>query len=120
MDILHLLPVLFGNPVDIVIWVVLFYWLAVFCLAVYCAHLKKLLSWWHYVVFCVPVVVFLVVDCLTNLTLAWWLFRDPPQELLITQRLSRYRNTLPEFDIKHRIAAWICDRNLNIFDPEHC
>lgn len=104
----------------VIVWIVLFFWLAVFALGVYVAHKKGYLRWWHYVLFCIPIVVFLVADLLSNLTLAWFIFKDRPRELLVTQRLSRYRETLSPSHRNHKIAVWVCELNLNIFDPGHC
>lgn len=111
------------DPITLVwalVWIIGFYWLAVFSLAVYAAHKKGYLHSWHYVLFCIPLIVFLLLDFVSNVVLAWYIFKDPPRELLVTQRMSRYRETLPPTDRKHQIAVWVCELNLNIFDPGHC
>lgn len=126
LNILTLVYALITTPYDLAIAVVLatvfFYWLYVFVMGVYRAHLRRTLKWWHYVIFCLPVLLGLIVDVVFNLTIAVVVFKDMPREWLVTTRLKRYRATLAPSHRNHRLAAWICDQNLDIFDPtdDHC
>lgn len=62
----------------------------------------------------------LVLDAVLNLAVATVLFLEPPRELLLTARLKR----LVGRDLGWRgdLAAWVCERLLNQFDPSggHC
>lgn len=59
------------------------------------------------------------MDVFCNLTIAIVVFRDPPQEWLVTARLKRYQE---EGGWRQKWADWICTNLLDPFDPNnnHC
>lgn len=78
---------------------------------------------WAVVLAALPVIgVMLAIDAAFNLTLATLLFWDRPRELLVTQRLLRYRQPARLPDRRTVVADFICDKALNPFDRSgrHC
>ena len=62
----------------------------------------------------------LAFDLVLNIVVATVVFLDPPRELLLTTRLKRYRSGS---GWRSRVAAWVCKRLLDQFDPNgegHC
>lgn len=59
-------------------------------------------------------------DLAVNVVIGTVLFADPPRELMLTARLKRYRKTPGTWRAK--LAAFVCDRLLDQFDPngDHC
>ena len=69
------------------------------------------------------VAVMIAVDVIANITIFVFLFVDLPYELLVTQRLDRYRNDSKySSSWRNKVAAVICTQALNPFDPtkHHC
>ena len=63
----------------------------------------------------------MVLDVLTQLTLATVLFFDWPQEGTVTQRLSRYKSDAWPAGRRKDIAITVCRDALNPFDVKgHC
>ena len=67
--------------------------------------------------------VMVTVDALMNVSLFTVIFFDLPRELMVTQRLERYR-TNPAYagTFRNHAATLICTEALNPFDPtrHHC
>ena len=63
--------------------------------------------------------VMVTVDTIMNLSLFTIIFLDLPHELMVTQRLERYRT---QSGWRNHIATLICTEALNPFDPtrHHC
>lgn len=104
------------------VWLLGFLYLYVLVMGVYRAHLGGHLRRYHYVLFAPAVAIGWLVDLLSNWTLAIVIFMDLPQERLVTGRLKRYRKTLHADHRNRRIAEWLCDHVLDVFDPrgDHC
>jgi hypothetical protein len=103
-------------------YVALFFGLFVLVMGVYRAHLTKRLKWWHWVLLWWAVLIGYVVDVLSNVFIATFVFWDPPKEWLVTDRLIRYKNDPKATTYQYTVAVFVCDELLDIFDPtgEHC
>lgn len=62
----------------------------------------------------------LVLDFLLNVLVASALFLAPPQELLLTKRLVRYKYDERERAWRRRLAGWICAELLDTFAADGC
>lgn len=106
-------------------WSALFLWvfwgLYVLVMGLYRAHLDHRLTPVTTVLGLPFVVVGFVVDVLANITLASIAFFEVPREWLVTDRLQRHIRT-PTSAWRTRLASWICDHLLDVFDPsgDHC
>lgn len=94
--------------------------LYVLVMGIYRAHMDKRLTRLTYAMALPWVVLGFALDVAVNLTVASLLFLELPQELLVTSRLKRHI-TAP-CGWRNRLAALICDRMLDVFDPtgNHC
>lgn len=94
--------------------------LYVFVMGVYRLHLKKELKGINFVLAWPIVIVGVILDAVINITLASIIFLDIPREWLTTARLHRYIEN--EAGWRTKIAKYICDNILDIFDPKgnHC
>ena len=97
-----------------------FWAMYVLVMGIYRAHLAKRLT---AVTLCLSapfIVVGYLMDVIANLTVASLVFLEPPRELLVTSRLQRY--VAQENGWRFRIADWICNHLLDVFDPSgnHC
>ena len=92
----------------------------VFSMAVYRAWLSKRLAGLSLVLLSPFVLLAAVVDLCVNCTLACIVFAELPREPLVTQRLRRYHGMGQGW--RFEIAAYVCDRLLDVFDPtgDHC
>lgn len=120
-----------------------FWVLYVFTMAVYRARLSGRLGKINTVLALPFVLLAVVVDFVTNLTIAWVVFWDRPRidwsnvepwlfsstarwitqvirELFVTTRLKRYMDGPDSW--RRKLAVWICDSLLDPFDPtgDHC
>lgn len=100
------------------LWV--FWAMYVLVMGIYRAHLAKRLT---AVTLCLSapfIVVGYIMDVVANLTVASLVFLEPPRELLVTSRLQRY--VAQGRGWRFRIADWICNHLLDVFDPSgnHC
>jgi hypothetical protein len=78
-------------------------------------------DWWV-LLLAAPALFWMVLfDVVMNLTVFTVLMLDPPRELLVTQRMKRYR-ALMNNSWRKRFAAGLCTNVLNPFDPtkHHC
>lgn len=93
----------------------------VLVMGIYRAHLSGRLTGPNRVLGLPVVLLGYAMDTITNLTLACLVFLDVPREWLVTTRLIRYRDAAPD-GWRGKLAAWICDRLLDPFDPtgDHC
>jgi hypothetical protein len=104
---------------------VAFFWaswaLYVFSMGIYRAYLNRKLVGLNLVMAWPIVAVAFTIDVLANITIASLIFLDPPEELLVTNRLQRYMAGDTE-SWRYKIASYICDHILDIFDPNgnHC
>lgn len=66
------------------------------------------------------VALMLFVDWFTNMTVMTVIMLELPQEKLVTQRLTRW--SMDQDAYQGKIARFICDTMLNLFDPRgiHC
>lgn len=103
-----------------VAWLWGFWLLYVLFMGLYRAYLAGRLTGINLTMALPVVVVGLLVDIITNWTLAWLIFLDAPQEKYVTGRLKRYIAG-PE-GWRKDIALWVCNGRLDFFDPkgEHC
>ena len=92
----------------------------VLVMGLYRAHLAGRLSRVSYALGYPLVALGWLMDVAANLTVASAIFLEPPRELLVTSRLKRHMRGRPDW--RQRIARWICDRLLDVFDPsgDHC
>ena len=94
--------------------------LYIMVMGVYRAHLDKRLTPVTKVLAAPWVALGFAIDVLVNVTFASVVFLEPPWELLVTSRLQRHIQATTGW--RHRLATWICDRLLDVFDPtgNHC
>ena len=97
-----------------------FWAMYVLVMGIYRAHLSKRLT---AVTLCLSspfIAAGYLMDVVANLTIASLVFLEPPRELLVTSRLQRY--VAQENGWRFRIANWICNHLLDVFDPSgnHC
>lgn len=76
-------------------------------------------AWVQFVAF-TPLVLMIILDTVMNFTIFTLLFLDVPEEMLVTQRLERYRKGADGW--RKTAADKICTQALNPFDPtrQHC
>lgn len=101
-----------------VMWV--FWALYVLIMGVYRAQLSGRLGTVALILGLPVVIVGILLDILVNIFIATFLFLDLPRELMMTNRMIRYRKT--DCGWRSKLSAWICDNLLDIFDPSgnHC
>lgn len=93
----------------------------VLIMGLYRAHLNKRLNGLNKVLAAPNVVIGFVLDVVVNITWATLVFRELPEEWLVTTRLQRWVN-----DTRHswrRVRArWWCENVLDPLDPtgKHC
>lgn len=102
-------------------------WIAL--LVFYCMYLAAVNLWfnrmntkkWVGYVFSPIVAIMLALDLIMQMTLFTLLFLDLPQELLVTQRLIRYKSWNGN-NWRTKVANYLCTNVLNPFDPtkNHC
>lgn len=100
-----------------------FFTLYVLVMAIYRAHLAKRLHLYAYALLGWAVLVGFIVDVLSNVFIAPFVFWDPPKEWLVTTRLTRYRTDKQYQGTRAELlAVFICDNLLDPFDPteDHC
>lgn len=108
------------------LYVIIFLWafwaLYVFSMGVYRAYLSKRLVGINYYLALPIFILGFLVDVIANFSLAVIVFVDVPHELLVTQRLIRYRKDTYPNNFRKKLATFICDNLLDIFDPrgDHC
>lgn len=97
-----------------------FWGLYVLVMGLYRAHLQKRLSYAVYICGFPFLLIGLAVDVLMNMTVASFIFLDVPKQWLVTTRLARYVSKGTGW--RYRIANWICNTLLDVFDPSgnHC
>lgn len=103
--------------------VVSLYYLFIFTMGVYRAWLAKRLSYAQIVVLSPPLLLAGLVDFTCNYTVATIFFLElPPSKCwLVTDRLRVYHGQ-DALTWRKKIAAYICDNLLDVFDPSgnHC
>lgn len=90
---------------------------------VFTMHVKAqwdVMHWSAKVLGAPPAVLAYLLDLLVNLIPATMLFMDLPREATLTKRLHRYQQGRHRYTWRHKIAAFVCQRLLNPFDPDHC
>ena len=109
---------------SILLWIVGFLWafwgVYVLVMGIYRAHLSRRLVGLNKVL-ALPVVGFgYLMDVTANLFIAPLVFLDWPREALVTARLIRYKRT--DTGWRNRLATFICEHLLDVFDPtgDHC
>lgn len=108
------------TPLTIAAYLYLFWAGFVLSMGIYRAHLNGKLTGLNKILGYPLVALFALMDAGTNYTLAWAIFMDKPQEKLVTARLKRYM--AGEDGWRKRVADYICNSVLDIFDPsgDHC
>lgn len=101
----------------------MFFALYVVVTGLYRAHLDKTLTKAGYILGYPLLILAGLVDVIAQFTIFTIVFVEPPQELLVTDRLRRY--LLAGEDVygwRHRAAKYICGKLLDYFDPRggHC
>lgn len=101
-------------------WVYLFWLLYLVVMGVYRAHLSKRLQPVALALLLPVVLLGVIVDVLSNIFIAPFIFLDLPKELLVTTRLTRYKKMKDGW--RKKIAEYICFNLLDVFDPSenHC
>lgn len=102
------------------LFLLLFWGLYVLVMGVYRAHLDNRLHGLNKVLALPYIGIGVLFDVIANVFIASILFMEPPKEFLVTSRLQRYMKN--EGGRRRRIALYICDHLLDIFDPRgnHC
>jgi hypothetical protein len=118
--VLGYIQVSIAASISLVIWLYAFWLLYLVVMGAYRAHLSKRLSLTALFLLMPFVLIGALVDILSNLLIAPVLFLDLPKELLVTTRLTRYRNT--DIGWRNKVANYICSNLLDVFDPRgtHC
>lgn len=68
----------------------------------------------------VLVAIGLALDAVLNVVVASVLFLKLPQDVLLTGRLIRYKNDAAERAWRRKLAVWICEHLLDVFDADGC
>lgn len=69
--------------------------------------------------FCAPIIATaIVLDVILQVTLAWLIFWNKPEEWTFTQRMQRYK--LAPGGWRKKVAHYVCEHFLNPFDEGHC
>lgn len=104
------------------LYLIAFWNIYILVMGVYRAHLSGKLMGVPKYLSLPTVIIGYVMDILSNMTIACVIFLDFPEELLVTDRLKRYKASLPETAWRRVIAEWICESLLDPFDPsgDHC
>lgn len=104
-------------------YLVVFYYLFIFAMGVYRAWLAKRLSKLQLVLLSPPILILAVIDVVFNYTIGSAIFRcfPPAKNWTLSQRLKTY-NTQTTDDWKKKVANYVCENMLDIFDPtgDHC
>lgn len=105
----------------LLLWLWLFWGLYVLVMGIYRAHLDKRLTPVTYFLSAPFVAIGYLMDSVSNLTIATVAFLELPRELLVTTRLQRHIFT-DGASWRGRLAGWVCDNLLDVFDPSgnHC
>lgn len=92
----------------------------VLVMGLYRAHLDKRLTKFTYALAAPWLLIGYVIDVLANLVVATIIFLELPKEWTVTSRLKRY--ILTKTDYRNKLANWICQYLLDVFDPKgkHC
>jgi len=100
------------------LWI--FWGFYVLVMGLYRAHLQQRLQGFVQVLAFPFVLVGWVMDVLANVFIASIIFVELPKELLVTDRLQRYKTT--SFGYKYNLSCFICENLLDVFDPsgDHC
>lgn len=109
--------------IALLIYVLIFYYLFVFAMAIYRAYLNKVLKKWQYVVFAPPLLILVFMDYFFNYTIAvigFWQW-PPKGDYTLSDRMQTYHNAEPNTK-RGKFSAFVCDDFLNLFDPtgKHC
>lgn len=101
------------------LWV--FWGLYVLVMGLYRAHLANRLTRVTTLLGLPFVLAGFTMDVLANLIVATAVFLELPREWLVTDRLQRHIRQ-PRSAWRTRLATWICDHLLDVFDPkgDHC
>ena len=97
------------------------FWCAyVLVMGIYRAHLAHRLVGLNKLLALPVVAVGYFMDVACNLIVAPLVFLDWPREALVTSRLIRYKRD--DHGWRGRVADFICERLLDVFDPtgDHC
>ena len=97
------------------------FWCAyVLVMGIYRAHLSQRLVGLNKAMALPVVAVAYAMDVAANWIIAPLVFLDWPREALVTARLIRYKRT--DTGWRNRLATFICEHLLNVFDPteDHC
>lgn len=111
------------TALTLLLWSAVYLWafwgLYVLVMGIYRAKLAGRLTSLHMVLGAPYVLIGYFVDVFANCTIAWIFFWERPRELLVTTRLKRY---VEQTGWRRKVAVWICDRLLDIYDPtgNHC
>ena len=109
---------------SILLWSIGFLWafwgMYVLVMGIYRAHLDRRLTGLVLVLSFPFVVIGYLMDVFANVTIASLVFLEPPREWLVTNRLWRHMHKSKGW--RFRLAKYICDHLLDVFDPsgDHC
>ena len=109
---------------SILFWTIGFLWafwgVYVLVMGIYRAHLAKRMTPVTLALSLPFVALGYVMDVLANITIASVVFVEPPQEILVTDRLKRHINHGTGW--RQALASYVCDHMLDMFDPSgnHC
>ena len=98
----------------------IFWGLYVLVMGLYRAYLHKQLKGLNKLLAIPYILIGLLVDVVANIFVASVVFMELPKEWLVTTRLQRYMTHNRGY--KKRLATYICDHLLDVFDPtgNHC
>lgn len=97
------------------------FWCAyVLVMGIYRAHLAHRLVGLNKAMAMPVVAIAYAMDVAANWVIAPLVFLDMPREALVTARLIRYKRG--DYGWRRRVADFICDHLLDVFDPtgDHC
>ena len=109
---------------DYALFVIAFLWsfwaMYVLVMGIYRAHLAKRMTPVTLALSLPFVALGYVMAVLANITIASVVFVEPPQEILVTDRLKRHINHGTGW--RQALASYVCDHMLDMFDPSgnHC
>lgn len=114
-----IIALLFGI-VGIAVYLIVFWYAYILVMGLYRAHLDDRLNKFTFTLALPALAVGYVMDIITNIFIASFIFLEPPKELLVTTRLQRYIKGPVTW--RRDRAMWVCHTLLDYFDPsgKHC
>lgn len=106
--------------IGLALYLIIFWYAYILVMGLYRANLDNRLNKFTFILALPALAAGYVMDIITNIFIASFIFLEPPKELLVTARLQRYIKGPVTW--RRDRALWICTNLLDYFDPsgKHC